>query len=146
MLASTSRMALAVALASLPVCALAQTARDGATVETVIVTGTVAAPLSLTTQSQAGSRLNLTPLETPATIQIIPGELVRERGDTDLTQAVARAAGITNTSSSGNGGTGLSARGFTGVDSVKRIYDGVEMFSTNGTVSSPFAPWTVERI
>ncbi len=146
MLASTSRMALAVALASLPVCALAQTARDNATVETVIVTGTVAAPLSLTTTSSTGSRLGLTPLETPASIQIIPGELIRERGDTDLTQAVARAAGITNTASSGNGGTGLGARGFTGVDSVKRIYDGIEMFATNGTVTFPFDPWTVERV
>ena len=143
MLTSVSRAAIAAALLSAPTLAMAQS--NGA-LEGVVVTGAAAAPMGLTTQATTSSRLGLTPLETPASIQVISGELVRQRGDLFVTDAVTRAAGVTNAANSGNGGTGLSARGFTGVDSVKRIYDGIEMFAANGTVTFPFDSWMVDRI
>jgi iron complex outermembrane recepter protein len=38
------------------------------------------------------------------------------------------------------------ARGFSGVTSVMRLYDGTQLFIGSGTVTFPFDPWTVDRI
>src|SRR5690606_5226691 len=40
----------------------------------------------------------------------------------------------------------VSARGFNGLNSVMRLYDGVQMFVAAGTMTFPFDTWTVERI
>lgn len=102
--------------------------------------------LQLDRPNPTGSRLNLSPLETPATVQTITGETLRQRGDRSVLDAVTRATGITGVATPGNGNAGLSVRGFTGVTSVMQLYDGVQLFVGNGTVTFPFDPWTVDRI
>lgn len=123
----------------------AQTA-DIATLSPVTVTETqgVATPLLL--PSSAGSRLGLTPFETPASIAIVPGELIRSLGTDSVSQAKTLAPGISSANSPGNGGNVLNARGFTGTNSVKQLYNGLELNNAGGVVSFPFDPWNVERI
>jgi iron complex outermembrane recepter protein len=92
------------------------------------------------------TRLGLTPLETPASVAILPGEVIRERGDLTVQDARARAVGVTTLSDPGNGGGDASARGFSGVNSVMQLFDGQQLFVGAGTVTFPFDPWTVDRI
>lgn len=121
----------------------AQAADESEQLETVTIT---ASKLGLETPSSTGSRLDITPMETPASIQIISGDSIREVGDITVQEALSRAAGIVDQGSSGNGGLGLSARGFSGVNSVMRLYDGLQMVVAAGTMTFPFDTWTVERI
>jgi iron complex outermembrane receptor protein len=110
----------------------------------IIVTGLRGADLH--TVSPTGSRLNLTPLETPATLSVIDGDTVRARGDMSIVEAEARAPGITNVGNLGNGNTALAARGFAGQGSVLQLIDGVRLFPAAGTITFPTDPWMVERI
>lgn len=103
--------------------------------------------LNLDVPTETGSRLGITPLETPASVEIIPGETIKERKQTTVTQAVTQdATGFTSTASPGNGGTGLSARGFTGHNSVMQLYDGTRLYVGSGTVTFPINTWSAERI
>ena len=102
--------------------------------------------LELETPSTTGSRLGLTVLETPASIQVISGETIRDHGDRTVLEAESRAAGLTIIPTPGNGGTALSARGFTGVASVMQLYDGLQLYVGSGTVTFPFDTWTIDRL
>ncbi|WP_175541742.1 TonB-dependent siderophore receptor [Polaromonas sp. YR568] len=146
--------ALPFAIAAAYPCALVhaqtqtQTANSAASPTLAPVTITegrgVATPLVL--PSTAGSRLELTPFETPASVAIVPGELIRALGTTSVIDAKTLAPGMSSANSPGNGGNVLSARGFTGVNSVKQLYNGLELSNAGGVVSFPFDPWNVERI
>ncbi|WP_236443206.1 TonB-dependent receptor [Pseudomonas syringae] len=94
----------------------------------------------------AGSRLPLTALQTPASTSSISGDDVRNRGDANVQRAVARSTGITAIGTPGDGGTALSARGFTGQGSVMQLYDGSRMYSAMSTVTMPVDTWAIERI
>ena len=115
-------------------------------------TGNITAPavdeetVSLTTPTSAGSRLNLTAMETPASVESLSGELVRARGDQSVQDAVSRSTGISRTGTPGDGGTSLQARGFTGQSSVMQLYDGNRMYTGMGTVTFPVDTWSVERV
>lgn len=103
--------------------------------------------LNLDTPAQTGSRLGLSPLETPASVEVIPGNTIRDRGQTNVNDAVTQnAAGFTSTAAPGNGGTGLAARGFVGHGSVMRLYDGTRLYVGAGTATFPFDTWSAERI
>ena len=110
------------------------------------VLGKKAGGLELETPSATGSRLGLTVLETPASIQVISGEAIRDHGDRSVLEAESRAAGLTIIPTPGNGGTALSARGFTGVASVMQLYDGLQLYVGSGTVTFPFDTWTIDRL
>ena len=107
----------------------------------IVVTGTLDT-LQLGKESEGGSRLNLTPLETPASIEILDGDAIRQRGDLTIQDAAARATGIVNTS--GVFGYGLSSRGFSGQNSVMQLYDGMRMY--NNTLTFPADPWMAEAV
>ncbi|UVK99369.1 TonB-dependent siderophore receptor [Pseudomonas sp. B21-048] len=115
-------------------------------------TGTITAPafdddtVSLNTPTTAGSRLDLTSLETPASVESLTGEQVRSRGDRSVQDAVSRSTGISRTGTPGDGGTSLSARGFTGQGSVMQLFDGNRLYSGMGTVTFPVDTWSVERV
>ena len=96
--------------------------------------------------TSAGSRLNLSILDTPASIELIDGDVIRLRGDASIVEAVTRATGISTVANPGNGGTGLAARGFSGHGSVMQLYDGMRLYVGAGTVTFPFDPWMAERI
>jgi iron complex outermembrane receptor protein len=103
-------------------------------------------PLAIDEPSHTGSRLGLTPLETPASIEVLTGDTIRARGDVSVIDAVTRATGITGSPGPGNGGTALAARGFTGHGSVMQLFDGTRLYAGAGTVTFPFDTWSVDRI
>ena len=112
--------------------------------ETVSVTG--ASPVALTQPAETGTRLGLSILETPASVQVIDGDAIRERGDASIADAQTRAVGVTAQGDPGNGGGSVAARGFGGVGSVMQLFDGEQLLVGAGTVTFPFDPWMVERI
>lgn len=136
---------LAILVASLPAALMAQ--ETPTFLPPISVTAApVGASLLLDEPSTGGSRLNLTPKETPASVEVITGETIRERGHITVNEAASRATGFTSTGNPGNGGTGLSVRGFEGHGSVMQLYDGTQIYVGNGTVSFPFDTWTADRI
>ena len=102
--------------------------------------------VDLNTPTTAGSRLNLTALQTPGSVESQTGEKIRERGDASVQDAISRATGISRTGTPGDGGTSLQARGFTGQSSVLQLYDGQRMFDGAGTSTFPVDTWSVERV
>ncbi|PTT24502.1 TonB-dependent siderophore receptor [Pseudomonas sp. HMWF021] len=137
-------------LSSLCLLALNNANADGQPL--TLPTGTISAPamddenVSLTTPTSAGSRLNLTAMETPASVESLSGEQVRARGDRSVQDAVSRSTGISRTGTPGDGGTSLQARGFTGQSSVMQLYDGNRMYTGMGTVTFPVDTWSVQRV
>ncbi|GJD31674.1 Metal-pseudopaline receptor CntO [Methylobacterium adhaesivum] len=126
------------------------TAQDSAvTLETLSVAGSGVAPvgLNLRTVDRGASRLGLTPLETPASVDVIAGETARRRGQNTVVEAVTEnATGITTVASPGNGNGAFTARGFAGPNSIQQLYDGTRLYVGAGTVTFPFDTWNVERI
>ncbi|GJD50178.1 Metal-pseudopaline receptor CntO [Methylobacterium crusticola] len=103
--------------------------------------------LALTTPARSGSRLGLTPMEIPASIDIISGETIRERGQNTVEEAVTQnATGITSIAAPGNGNLAFTSRGFAGSGSVQQLYDGTRLYVGAGTVTFPFDTWSAERI
>ena len=139
------RAAIWTALAVAPAlpCAHAQNA-PVATLPSISVSGD-APPLTLLEPAATGTLLGLTPFETPASIEIISNEQLRERGAVTVTDAITQAAGISAMRHPGNGGSSLSSRGFTDSNSVAQLYDGVRQY---GGVGQTFIydPWAVDRI
>lgn len=137
-------------LSSLCLFALNNANADGQPL--TLPTGTISAPavdeesVSLTTPTTAGSRLNLTAMETPASVESLSGEQVRARGDRSVQDAVSRSTGISRTGTPGDGGTSLQARGFTGQSSVMQLYDGNRMYTGMGTVTFPVDTWSMQRV
>jgi len=115
----------------------------------VSVNGSAAAQpyeLNLNRPSTAASRLNLTPLQTPASVTIVPGDQIRYQGDRTVADAISRAVGFTQVPFTGNGGNSFSARGFYGQNSITQLYDGMQLFNAGGVVTFPFDPWNIDRI
>ena len=132
------------AIAAAPATAQVPDPQDGES-STILVVGQKE-KTGLAVPNATGSRLNLTPLETPASIATIDGDVIRARGDQSIVEATTRAPGITSVANLGNGGTGLAARGFSGQGSVLQLIDGVRLFPAAGTITFPTDPWMVERI
>jgi iron complex outermembrane receptor protein len=123
------------------------------TLETLEVSGSgrggppPAEGLNLRSVGRSASRLGLTPLETPASVDVIAGETTRLRGQNTVAEAVTQnATGITTVAAPGNGNGAFTARGFAGPNSIQQLYDGTRLFVGAGTVTFPFDTWNVERI
>jgi iron complex outermembrane receptor protein len=102
--------------------------------------------VDLATPTEAGSRLNLSALETPASTSSITAKQIEQRNNLTVQDAVTRSPGITFIGNPGDGGTGLSARGFTGHGSVMTLFDGARLYTGAGTQTFPVDPWMVEQI
>ncbi|MDB5452387.1 MAG: TonB-dependent siderophore receptor, partial [Caulobacteraceae bacterium] len=139
-LAAAAPLALAGGLA-LCAPAMAAEADAGVTVSEVEVTSRKT--VTLDEAQETGSRLGLSALETPASIELVPGELIRERGDVSTQEAVSRITGFTSVGTPGDGGGAVTARGFSGLGSVMQLYDGMRLYVAAGTITFPFDPWTV---
>ncbi|MGR6747924.1 TonB-dependent receptor plug domain-containing protein, partial [Aeromonas veronii] len=85
--------------------------------------------IDLATPVSAGSRLGLSALDTPASTSSISGEEVRRRNNPSVQAAVTRSPGISFIGTPGDGGTGLSARGFSGHASVMQLFDGTRLYT-----------------
>ncbi|MGF6393428.1 TonB-dependent receptor [Pseudomonas plecoglossicida] len=102
--------------------------------------------IDLATPTEAGSRLNLSALDTPASTSSITAEQIQQRNNLTVQDAVTRSPGISFIGNPGDGGTGLSARGFSGHGSVMSLFDGARLYTGAGTQTFPVDPWMVERI
>jgi len=103
--------------------------------------------LNLSDKASSGSRLGLTPLETPASVDVISGETARERGQHSIVDAVTQNAPGFSSATIPVLGSAFSARGFVGNNSISRLYDGTRLYpGTGGTTSFPSNTWAVERI
>ena len=102
--------------------------------------------VNLNQPSNAGSRLGLTPLETPASVTVIPGNFIRDWGYTSIVNSVSHAPGITSAAFPGNGNNSVSARGFYGPTSISELYDGTQLMQAGNTVTFPSDPWMVDHI
>lgn len=100
---------------------------------------------ALTTEASTGSNLGLTPMQTPASVDIISREQIESRGDASVIEAITRAPGFSAAPHPGNGNSALSVRGFTDSTSVMRLYDGLRQYGGVG-LTFPFDTWSVERI
>ncbi|ARP89277.1 TonB-dependent siderophore receptor [Bordetella genomosp. 9] len=106
---------------------------------------TADSPSALTDAVSTGSYLDITPMQTPASVDTITREQLDERGDASLVDAITRAPGFSNIAHPGNGGSGLSVRGFTDAASVMQLYDGVRQYGGIG-ITFPFDTWSVDHI
>jgi iron complex outermembrane recepter protein len=103
--------------------------------------------LNLNTLAPTGSRLNLTPLQTPASVEVITSETIAERGQHSIIEAVTQnAAGFTASPAPGNGSLAFNTRGFTGNGTVMTLYDGTRLYVGAGTLTFPFDTWSADRI
>jgi iron complex outermembrane receptor protein len=141
---NNAALLLTCSMAALLATAGAAAAQAPVDVSGVVVTGQKRS--ELVQPAATGSRLGITVLETPASVEVLSGDLIRERGDLSIIDAVTRTTGVTTAANGGNGGTGLTVRGFTDQGSVMQLYDGIRLYPGAGTVTFPFDPWTVERV
>src|SRR5258708_2460781 len=103
--------------------------------------------LNLNQSASSGSRLNLTRLQTPASVEVIRAETIAERGQHNINDAVTQnATGFTASPAPGNGGLSFNTRGFTGNSTVMTLYDGTRLYVGAGTLTFPFDTWSAQRI
>ncbi len=127
-------------------CASSACAEQADDLQTVTVQGTANHPgLGLTRQSATASRLNLTALELPASVDTLSADTMQARGDLLVKEAVTRSTGLTDISSPGNG-VAYSARGFTGNGSIALLENGQRPQVGSGTATYPADPWGYEVI
>jgi iron complex outermembrane receptor protein len=99
--------------------------RTEKTMDAIVVSDTATrAEIPLDMPATVGSRLGLTLRETPASVEIITRETMRERGETTAVQALSNATGISAGQSSG--GAAFSMRGFSGTAlQLPQMYNGL---------------------
>lgn len=102
--------------------------------------------LGLKRRAATASRLGLTPLEIPASVDVISGETIRERGQNDVVEAITQNAVGVSSVAPPVFGTAYAMRGFQGNNSVMQLYDGTRLFPGRGNITFPFDTWTVDQI
>ena len=112
-------------------------------VEEIVVVGEVIDELELLRPSDAGSRLGLSLLETPATVEIIDGSTIRARGYKQVTEAVQSLPGVVSGESPAAPST-FSMRGFTR-SQITILRDGLWVGPSN-MVMRPQNTFNLDRI
>jgi iron complex outermembrane receptor protein len=82
-------------------------------------------PLNTAVVAESASRLGLTPRETPATVEVIDQQTIKDRGLRTTAEAVQAAVGVTAGEAPGAPST-FSMRGFTG-DQINTLYNGIKV-------------------
>lgn len=145
--------ALAMLLTGVALPAIAQDDGDPNRIELDTVTITAAKDgdaiggPNLSQPSTAGSHLGLSSFETPASIDVVKAETLRRSNPRDLNRAlVENSVGLSYSGGHGGGGTAIMMRGFSGQNSVTRLYDGIRLLPASASVSFPFDSWTIDRV
>lgn len=102
--------------------------------------------LGLDAADSTGSRLGLSSRDIPASVSTIGREQIEERGIIRLQDAAVRTPGLSSAAGAGNGNTAMTARGFSGLNSVVQLIDGTRLIVASGTVSFPVATWPIEAV
>lgn len=106
----------------------------------------VGSSLNLDQPQSVGSRLGISARQTPASVSVMSADDMQARGISRAQDAVINMPGMTESPSPGNGGTSLSARGFSGHNSVAQMVDGTRLVVAAGTITYPFSTWPLERV
>ena len=128
-------------LASALVCSASADEAKVPQLEEVMVIGTQSEPLILNRKNDAGSRLDLSVLETPASIHIIDQGTMRERGFSTTLQALDSVVGVQSGQCFGL--VCFSTRGFAGTGSLPFLFNGNRY---PGLAMSPRSTFNYERI
>lgn len=93
--------------------------------------------------AETGSRLGLSLAETPATVEVIDQEAIRERGDTSILEATEGGTGMTAGNPPG-APTIFSTRGFNG-DNVTILFNGLRI-TNPGMSANPADTWNLAQV
>lgn len=113
---------------------------------TVVVTDRNDPPngrLPLDTTSQTGSRLGLTPRETPASVTIIDRETIEARGARDTQEVLNSAPGVVSSAPPGQAGF-VVMRGFQS-SQITQLFDGISV-QYDVIAARPVDSWLYDRI
>lgn len=139
-----SPVALAIIAAGMtPATTLAQSASTAAT-ETVEVQGKAPGAngaLNLDTSATAGSRLGLSPRETPASITIVDRRVIEERGAQNTQEILNAVPGVTSHDAPGS--IGVSYRGFSS-GSLAQLFNGINV--QYSIAARPVDSWIYDRV
>ena len=132
-------------LAFAPLTATAQNpATDTPTLQSVQVVDTAPAPngrLNLDTPVETGSRLGLSPRETPASVTVVDRATIEARGAQDTQEILRAIPGVTAHNAPGS--MSASYRGFTG-NSVTQLYNGITVHY--GSATRAVDSWIYDRV
>lgn len=140
-----SPLTLAVAAAcAAPIASWAQATAAAAAAETVEVTGKAPGangPLNLDTTATAGSRLGLSPRETPASVTIVDRIVIEERGAQNTQEILNAVPGVTSHDAPGS--IGVYYRGF-GSGSLAQLFNGINV--QYSIAARPVDSWIYDRV
>ncbi|ATQ76785.1 TonB-dependent siderophore receptor [Massilia violaceinigra] len=119
-------------------------ARADEPLPTVEITGSAPranGKLNLDTAAATGSRLGLTPRETPATVTLVDRAMIDARGAQDTQEILRAIPGVTAHNAPGN--IGVSYRGF-GSGSISQLFNGVNV--QYAIAARPVDSWIIDRV
>lgn len=131
------------ALAPLGAAAQRKTA-EAPTLQTVQVVDSVPAPngrIHLDTPVETGSRLGLTPRETPASVTVVDRSTIEARGAQDTQEILRAIPGVTAHNAPGS--IGVSYRGF-GSGSIGQMFNGISV--QYSIAARPVDSWIYDRV
>jgi iron complex outermembrane receptor protein len=99
--------------------------------------------IKLDEPSSTATRLGVSIRETPASVEVIDQETIRERGKRTVMEALEGGTGLTIGTPGGSPGT-VTARGFEG-NSVRFLYDGIPLIDA-GMVTRPNGTFNIDRV
>lgn len=103
----------------------------------------IASSLLLDTPSTAGSRLDLTPRETPASVTIVDRNLIEQRGATNTQEILKSVPGVLAASPPGSAGS-VTYRGF-GSSSLTQMFNGITV-QYDAIAARPVDSWIYDRV
>jgi iron complex outermembrane receptor protein len=104
---------------------------------------TTKSPLNTNTVADSASRLGLTPRETPATVEVIDQQTIRDRGIRTTTESAEAMVGVIGADPPGAPAT-FSMRGFSG-DQLNTLYNGIRVGPSNMT-GRPMDTFNLDRV
>ncbi len=131
-------------LAPLGAVAQSQTAEEMPMLEAVKVIDSTSTPngrLNLDTPVETGSRLGLTPRETPASVTVVDRATIEARGAQDTQEILRAIPGVTAHNAPGS--IGVSYRGF-GSGSIGQMFNGINV--QYSIAARPVDSWIYDRI
>jgi iron complex outermembrane recepter protein len=100
-------------------------------------------PLNTNSVAESASRLGLTPRETPATVEIVDQQTIRDRGIRTTTESAQAFPGVIGADPPGAPAT-FSIRGFSG-DQINTLYNGIRVGPSNMT-GRPMDTFNLDRV
>jgi iron complex outermembrane receptor protein len=134
------------AIASCPSLAHENSPPTDTRLEEIVVRGEHERPgekLSLDAANTTGSRLNLTPRETPASVTVVDRETIEQRGAANTQEILGSVPGLTAASPPGAAGS-VWYRGFS-TTSVTQLFNGITV-QYDAIAARPVDSWIYDRV